>query len=587
MRILPDENIYDKIIDLAKRRGFFWPSYEIYGGQAGFYDIGPYGMVLKRKLIDLWRELFIKGNQDTVVEVETPIIGPSIVYEASGHVENFTDPIVRCNSCGRIFRADHLIEEKLNIDVEGFSLSELNNIIKEKGLRCPVCNGELGEVKTFNLLFKTQIGPYEGNIGYIRPELAQGIFVAFKRIHESLRNKLPLGIAQVGKVGRNEISPRQGMIRLRDFTIMEMEYFFNPDKKDCPNIEKYYNETLNILPYSYKENKKDFITVTVKEAIERNFVINPCMAYWMVIGKLLLLKLGVPETNMYFLEKGPKERAHYSSQTFDHMVKTSRWGWIEVAGYAYRGDYDLSRHKKYSNADIEVFEAYKEPVVMKVRKVLLDKAYAGRNFKSKAPEIMKSVEELDPDYVIREINEKGKININGIDIPKEALIIIEKDEKVSGRKFIPHVIEPSFGTDRLLYVLLEYAYREVDGRIVLSFPRYLSPADAVVLPLIEDDEKLINKAKEVYSYLMSEGFNVLYDDNGSIGKRYARSDEIGVPVAFTIDYQTLEDDTITMRDRDTWKQIRISISDAANALKKFIYNSADLGELGKEVETKG
>lgn len=587
MRILPDENIYDKIIDIAKRRGFFWPSYEIYGGQAGFYDIGPYGTVLKRKIIELWRELFIKGNQDTVVEVETPIIGPSIVYEASGHVENFTDPIVRCNSCGRIFRADHLIEEKLNMDAEGIGINELNNIIKEKGLRCPVCNGELGEVKTFNLLFKTQIGPYEGNVGYIRPELAQGIFVAFKRIHESLRNKLPIGIAQVGKVGRNEISPRQGMIRLRDFTIMEMEYFFNPNKNECPNVEKYYNETLNILPYTYKENKKGFITVTVKEAIERNFVINPCMAYWMVIGKLLLLKIGVPETNMYFLEKGPKERAHYSSQTFDHMVKTSRWGWIEVAGYAYRGDYDLSRHKKYSNADIEVFEAYEEPVVMKVKKVLLDKAYAGKNFKSKAFEFMKKVEELDPDYVIREINEKGKINIDGIDVPKEALIIIEKEEKVAGRKFIPHVIEPSFGTDRLLYVLLEYAYREVDGRIVLSFPRYLSPVDAVVLPLIEDDEKLINKSKQLYSYLASEGFNVLYDDNGSIGKRYARADEIGIPVAFTIDYQTLEDNTVTMRDRDTWKQVRVSISETANVLKKFIYNSADLRELGKEVETKG
>ncbi|AFZ70837.1 glycyl-tRNA synthetase, dimeric type [Caldisphaera lagunensis DSM 15908] len=584
---MPDENIYDKIIDIAKRRGFFWPSYEIYGGQAGFYDIGPYGTVLKRKIIELWRELFIKGNQDTVVEVETPIIGPSIVYEASGHVENFTDPIVRCNSCGRIFRADHLIEEKLNMDAEGIGINELNNIIKEKGLRCPVCNGELGEVKTFNLLFKTQIGPYEGNVGYIRPELAQGIFVAFKRIHESLRNKLPIGIAQVGKVGRNEISPRQGMIRLRDFTIMEMEYFFNPNKNECPNVEKYYNETLNILPYTYKENKKGFITVTVKEAIERNFVINPCMAYWMVIGKLLLLKIGVPETNMYFLEKGPKERAHYSSQTFDHMVKTSRWGWIEVAGYAYRGDYDLSRHKKYSNADIEVFEAYEEPVVMKVKKVLLDKAYAGKNFKSKAFEFMKKVEELDPDYVIREINEKGKINIDGIDVPKEALIIIEKEEKVAGRKFIPHVIEPSFGTDRLLYVLLEYAYREVDGRIVLSFPRYLSPVDAVVLPLIEDDEKLINKSKQLYSYLASEGFNVLYDDNGSIGKRYARADEIGIPVAFTIDYQTLEDNTVTMRDRDTWKQVRVSISETANVLKKFIYNSADLRELGKEVETKG
>lgn len=377
------------------------------------------------------------------------------------------------------------------------------------------------------------------------------------------------------------------MIRLRDFTIMEMEYFFDPEKKECPNLERYYNETLNILPYSYKEKNLGFTTVTVKEAIDRGFVINPCMAYWMVIGKLLLLKIGVPETEMYFEEKGPKERAHYSSQTFDHMVKTSRWGWIEVAGYAYRGNYDLSRHKEFSNADLEVFEPFKEPKIVKVKRVLLDKVYAGKTFKSKAFEMMSKVEKLDADFVSKELEEKGKITIDNIDIPKEAIIIVEKEEKVSGRKYIPHVIEPSFGTDRLLYVALEYAYREIDGRVVLSFPRYLSPADAVVLPLIEGDDKLVKKSKEFYSYLISEGFDVLYDDNGSIGKRYARADEIGIPAAFTVDYQTLEDDTITMRDRDTWRQVRLSIKDAANSLRKFIYNSADLRELGKEVEIKG
>ena len=577
---MTDGNLYDKIIELAKRRGFFWPSYEIYGGLSGFYDIGPFGLNLKRKIIEAWRQMFIKNHQGFVVEVETPLVGPSIVYEASGHVENFTDPIIRCKECGRIYRADHLVEEKLGINAEGLSILELESIIKSKGLRCPVCNGELEGVRNFNLLFKTQIGPYEGNDGFIRPELAQGIFVAFKRIFESLRGKLPLGIAQVGKVGRNEISPRQGMIRLRDFTIMEMEFFFDPEKCNCKFVDKYYDKKVNILPYELKSKGMGFITTTLRDAIKKGYIMNKCMAYWMFIGKQFLQTIGVPEDNMYFEEKGEKERAHYSKQTFDHMVKTSRWGWVEVAGYSYRSDYDLSKHETYSRTSLKVFEPFERPQVVKRKRVIINKAYIGKAFRSKAKYILERIENLDIEYIISELKNKNALIVDGIKIPKEAIKIVEKEEKVSGRKFIPHVVEPSFGVDRLLYIALEYAYKEKNGRVVLSFPRAFSPLDAVVLPLIEDDEKLAEKAKYLYSYLISEGFNVMYDDTGSIGKRYARADEIGIPAAFTIDYQTLEDDTVTIRDRDTWGQVRVKISDAPKMLKKFIYNSTDIKQLG-------
>jgi len=577
---LTDSNLYDKIIELAKRRGFFWPSYEIYGGLSGFYDIGPFGLNLKRKIIEAWRQMFIKNHQGFVVEVETPLVGPSIVYEASGHVENFTDPIIRCKECGRIYRADHLVEEKLGINAEGLSILELESIIKSRGLRCPVCNGELEGVRNFNLLFKTQIGPYEGNDGFIRPELAQGIFVAFKRIFESLRGKLPLGIAQVGKVGRNEISPRQGMIRLRDFTIMEMEFFFDPEKCSCEFVDKYYDKKVNILPYEMKSKGMGFITTTLKDAIKKGYIMNKCMAYWMLIGKQFLQSIGVPEDNMYFEEKGEKERAHYSKQTFDHMVKTSRWGWVEVAGYSYRSDYDLSKHETYSRTSLKVFEPFERPQVVKRKRVIINKAYIGKAFRSKAKYILERIENLDIEYIISELKNKNALIVDGMKIPKEAIKIVEKEEKVSGRKFIPHVVEPSFGVDRLLYIALEYAYKEKNGRVVLSFPRAFSPLDAVVLPLIEDDEKLTEKAKYLYSYLISEGFNVMYDDTGSIGKRYARADEIGIPAAFTIDYQTLEDDTVTIRDRDTWEQVRVKISDAPKILKKFIYNSTDIKQLG-------
>ncbi|HID41441.1 MAG TPA: glycine--tRNA ligase, partial [Pyrodictium sp.] len=228
-RSIASEDRYEQVMELAKRRGFFWPSYEIYGGVAGFYDLGPLGARLKDKIIALWRHYFIRSHSHIVVEIETPVIAPARVFEASGHLEHFTDPIVECLSCQRKFRADHLIEERLDIKAEGLSLEEMTQIIHEHDIRCPVCGGPLDEVRSFNLLFKTTIGPYSENVGYLRPETAQGMFVAFKRVHEVTRQRLPLGIAQIGRVARNEISPRQGMIRLREFTIAEIEFFFDPE----------------------------------------------------------------------------------------------------------------------------------------------------------------------------------------------------------------------------------------------------------------------------------------------------------------------------------------------------------------------
>ncbi len=584
---MAEPDIYDKVIDLARRRGFFWPSFEVYGGVAGFYDIGPNGFAVKRKIIEAWRRLFVFNHQDYVVEIETPAIGPSIVYEASGHVESFTDPIVKCTKCGRVYRADHLVEDALKISAEGLSIEELTRKIRENNIRCPVCGGELSDVKTFNLLFKTQIGPYEGSVGYVRPELAQGMFTSFKRVLESMRGRLPIGIAQVGRVGRNEISPRQGMIRLRDFTIMEMEFFFDPESKTCPGLERVLDRRLRVRPYKVRLEGGEPKEYTVKELIDEGVVAHPCMAYWMTVGLDLVKYIGVREDETFFEEKGPNEKAHYATQVFDQLVKTVRWGWVEVAGYAYRGNYDLSRHMKYSGQDLQVFEPYKEPRVVKVKKVIVDRAYAGRTYKARAAEAMKALESLSPDEVERQLATSGKVVVGEFEFPASAVRIIEAEEKVSGRKYIPHVVEPSFGTDRLLYIALERAYREKEGRVVLSLPRYLAPVDAAVFPLVEDDQRLEAKALELRDELVRNGFTVLYDDNGSIGKRYARADEMGVPAAITVDYQTLEDNTVTLRDRDTWRQVRLPIGDASSALRKFIYNLADISELGRPIEPEG
>ncbi|ABM79928.1 glycine--tRNA ligase [Hyperthermus butylicus] len=579
---------YEKLVDLAIRRGFFWPSYEIYGGVAGFYDLGPLGVRLKEKILQLWRDFFIRRHAGFVVEIETPIIAPSRVFEASGHLEHFTDPIVECRRCGRKFRADHLIEEKLGIKAEGLSIEEMTRLIREHDIRCPVCGGELGEVKKFNLLFKTTIGPYSENVGYLRPENAQGMFVAFKRVYEAMRQRLPLGIAQIGRVARNEISPRQGMIRLREFTIAEMEFFFDPEDPGHNGLldellGRVGDTKLRILRAEEKEKGADEPSeYKVSELVEERIVANPWLAYWMAVARDFIKALGVPEQNMYFEEKPPEERAHYSAQTFDQLVRVSRFGWIEVSGHSYRTDYDLSRHMKHSGQDLRVFKQYREPVIVKRKMIFVDRAWLGKTYREKAKKVLQALQELDPESAEKELAEKGFIEVAEVRIPADRVKIIEKEEKVTGKRFLPHVVEPSFGVERLLLVTLDYAHRERDGRTILSLPRYLAPIEVAVFPLTRD-EKLVAKAKEVFRIVLDAGFYPVYDDDGSIGKRYARVDEIGVPVAVTVDYQTLEDNTVTLRDRDTWKQVRVSIDKLVDALRRFL-NGADIEELGTIVD---
>lgn len=579
-------DLYDKLVELAKRRGFFWPSYEIYGGVSGFYDLGPLGVAVKNKILEKWRKFFILDHADHVVEIESPVIGPAKVYEASGHVEHFTDPIVECMKCGRKFRADHLIEERLGINAEGVSPEEMTRIIREKGLACPVCGGPLGEVRLFNLLFKTQIGPYEGDVGYIRPELAQGMFVAFKRVFESMRGRIPLGIAQIGKVGRNEISPRQGMIRLREFTIAEMEYFIDPADPEgsCPFFKRKAGVKMRLLTCEAKKSGAEPVEVTVEEAVSKGLIMHPCLAYWMAVAQEFVESLGVPSENIMFEEKCPEERAHYSSQTFDQLVKVSRWGWVEVSGHSYRGDYDLSRHMKYSGADLTVFKRYPEPRIVKRKRVLVNKAIIGRMYRSEAPKVLEAVNRANPEEIERQLKAGGAIKVEGYEIPADAVKIVEVEEKVTGEKYVPHVVEPSFGVERLLYVALEYAYREREGRVILSLPRDIAPIHAVVLPLLENDEKLVEKAVEVRDLLRKSGFHVILDKSGSIGRRYARADEAGIPAAVTIDYQTLEDRSVTLRDRDSWKQVRVPLESLPEVLRRFIYYGARLEDLGEPVK---
>ncbi|MEM1619972.1 MAG: glycine--tRNA ligase [Fervidicoccaceae archaeon] len=579
------EDLGDKIAEIGKRRGIFWQSYEIYGGLAGFYDLGPYGVLLKNNLIEEWRRHFVLRHQEMMVEIETPIIGPERLYVASGHVESFTDPIVKCEACGRIYRADHLLEEKLGVKAEGINLEELGKLVASSNLRCPACGSKLSEPRAFNLLFKTQIGPYGTSIGYLRPEAAQGMFVNFKRVYQIMRNRLPLGIAQVGRVARNEISPRQGMVRLREFTIMEFEFFFDPLR---PGHEKYIervaDKKLRILTAQARArgetSPEEF---TVREAVDEKIIMVPWMAYWMNESQGFLESLGVPLENQYFEEKMPEERAHYSSQTFDQLVKTERWGWIEVSGHAYRTDYDLRRHSEESNQYLGITVPLENPIARRRKILKVDRKRLGTLFRERAAEVERSLTALDLEVLLDHKLRGEPIKLGDLEVPTEAYDIEETEEVERVRRFLPHVVEPSFGCERLLYVTLEYALRSKGDRIILSLPRRLAPVKVAVFPLLSRGP-MVSKALELYEAIKGWGYTVLFDESGSIGRRYARADEIGVPVAVTVDYRTLEDDTVTLRDRDSWEQVRISVAHLREALSEFIFEGKSLHELTLKIK---
>jgi glycyl-tRNA synthetase len=558
---------YELLVELGKRRGFFWQSFEIYGGSGGFIDLGPLGVGLKRKIESKWRELFIK--RQGFIEALTPVIMPSKIFEASGHLEHFKDPMVECLKCKRKYRADQLISEATGVEAENLNLTEIKKVINEKNIKCLECGGELSEPEYFTTMFKTNIGPYSDAIGYARPETAQGIFINFKRLYEVSREKIPLGVAQIGLALRNEISPRQGPIRLREFTLMEVEVFFDPNNSSCNFFPEVKDETLKILPIEFRlKGVQNPIEATAIEALKKGYVKTEWLAYFMALSKKFLSQLGIPEEKQRFKEKLPYERAHYSIQTYDHEVLLDRWGWIEVAGIAYRGNYDLSRHMEYSREDLKVFKAYSKPEIKKIKIVKPLPDAIKESFRENADKIFKILSSITPELIEKTFKEKGFLEAEGFKIYPAHAQLIEKEIKETGEKFIPHVVEPSFGVERLIYAVMEYSYSKIKDRVVMKIPKDLAPLQIGVFPLVSKED-LIKKAWKIYIKLLNEGFDVYYDEEGSIGRRYARADEAGVPIAITIDGQTLKDDTVTLRDRDSWRQIRVKTINIEEKLKKY------------------
>lgn len=476
----------EAIMDICMRRGFLFPSAEIYGGVAGLWDYGPLGTRMKNSWENLWRKHFLSLSPN-FHEISTTNILSKEVFEASGHLESFNDALAECSSCHSRFKADQLIEENLKISSEGMNLEEINKAIKDNNLKCPQCGGDLS-AKFFNLMFRLELGAGESiKEAYLRPETAQGAYLAFKRSFKTLRNKLPLGLAIIGKAFRNEISPRQGFYRLREFHQAELQIFFDPDKvNEHEDFESVKDKKLRI--YSMEDRGKNIREVKCKDLDLPKFY----LYYMTKIQDFYLETLELPRDMFRFRELNEKEKAFYNKIHWDFELNIeSLGGFKEMGGIHYRTDHDLSGHQKLS---------------------------------------------------------------------KENLMI-----NVDGKKFIPHVLELSFGGDRNLWALLDLGY-EKGERTVLKLPKNVAPYYCAVFPLMKKEE-LIKKAKEVYKLLSNE-FSIMYDDTGSIGKRYRRQDEIGTPYCITIDYDTLDDDTVTLRDRDSMGQERVRIDKIMETLNK-------------------
>jgi glycyl-tRNA synthetase len=576
---------FKAVNELARRRGFFWNSYEIYGGVGGFVTYGPLGARLKQNIENKLRELFV--TKTGILEMESSVITPGKVFEASGHVDHFKEPMVECVKCNKRFRADHLLEEyaKINAaEAEKMTLDEIAKAIEKSGVTCPDCGGGFNPPQTFLTMFVTTIGPYAGATGYGRPEAAQGIFVEFNRLYAMAREKLPFGVIQIGHALRNEISPRQGLIRLREFTICDLEFFFDPEEPCCHLLKEVENEALPILLGETRlKGSEETISITVREALNRGIVRSEWQAFFMAMAKKLLVEIGVPAEKQRFIEKLAWEKAHYSSQSFDQEVYVERWGWTEVSGHAYRTDYDLSCHMKASGADLRVYKEYEKPLETEQLTVKPVMAKLGPAFKKEAAKVAELLGKADPEAVKTSMEKNGHFMVETYEVLPEHVEISSQKLTERGKRFIPHVVEPSFGSDRLFYVALEYAYRVKEDRVVMSFPRGIAPIQVGVYPLMSKDG-LAEKAVEVQKMLTQEGFLVEFDETGSIGRRYARADEAGIPLGITVDYDTLRDGTVTVRDRDSWRQVRSPIKDLPELLRKYFKHKINFKELGILVE---
>jgi glycyl-tRNA synthetase len=578
-------------------RGFYFPSNEIHHGPAGFYDLGPVGCAIEQNLLAAWRRHFV--SHEDMLEIKSSILTPAAVFDASGHTQRFTDWMVTDTSNGTSHRADKLLEEacdsalstsnvmtteqrtkleRLRNDAGSMTREQLQATFAEGWPKAPGTVGFLSEVFAFNLMFQTSIGPHgaSATTGYLRPETAQGIFVQARKLMELHSGRMPMAVAQVGTAFRNEIAPRQGLLRVREFTLAEVEHFYDDNHPEHVNFADVTDVVLRLVTREAQEQgRMEPVLTRVADAKQQGVVTHETLLYYMARTQLFLLSCGIHADKIRFRQHRATEMAHYASDCWDAEALTS-YGWIELVGHANRAAFDLEAHSKATGVDLSAQEQLAEPRQEQVAKFRLDYKLLGKQSKFITDYLAtcpyEALVKIDAD-----LTKNGYIWIGDhhgmepVQLTRAQAPTLQKSVKVSRtRHYTPHVIEPAFGIGRIFYCLLEHAYSvrsstssavDVNKRTVMALPAHLAPTKVYVLPL-SDRQELSLSTRQAAAALRQADISCKVDASaGAIGKRYAKADEIGVPLCVTIDFDTVASQSIVFRERDSMQQIRVPIAD--------------------------
>ncbi len=545
-----------RLSEMLKRRGFLLPAFEIHGGAKGLYDFGPVGGRMRSRINQRWLDHWLRlGN---VVELSCPTVTPYAVLEASGHVGEFSDFMTQCLNCEEASRADTLLEGH-HPNPDALKRDELQTLLFDVKPACPACGAqEWSEVTAQNLMFNTTIGAGpSGRPGFLRPETAQGMFTSYGALLRHFRDRLPFGAMQVGKGYRNEIAPRQGMIRLREFNMAELEYFIDPKADLNDDLTPWDGHPITLIA-----DGKEPIKMTLSEACKQGLIRHSTVAKFMGITWDFLTDVGIDPERLRFRQHEQDEMAHYAMDCWDAEIEGS-YGWIECVGIAHRGCYDLESHEKATGRSLRARREFDEPRTIEIDGWTIDGAKAGPAFKSLAGMVKTALETLP----------KATTFPLDLELPNGETVCVEEEHvkpnqktiKETGEWYIPHVIEPAFGIDRIIWHVIDHAYHETEKKgepyCIMKLQPDVAPVDYAVFPLFEKDG-MNDLAWDIHQRLCrAPGLVSMYDGTGSIGRRYARADEIGVPSCITVDHQSLEDGTVTVRNRDTGEQTRMLVSD--------------------------
>jgi len=539
-----------KLDDVLKQRNIVIQAYEIYGGVAGLYDFGPLGCSLKQNLISFWRKHFT--TYENFYEVEGPILTPKVVLQASGHTAKFSDYMVKDVKNGCCYRADHILkgfyekqidspevpqdkkneyEAELKI-VDNLTKDELYKAIQKHGIKAPETGNDLSEPVAFNLMFQTDIGPTGDMVAFLRPETAQGIFTMFRRNLEFNGGKVPFGVTQIGNVFRNEIAPRNGLLRVREFTLAEIEYFVLPNAKVHPNFPDVEHLKVQLFPRELQLNDKEQELMELGDAVKKGVINSELLAYFMGRTFKFLVEVGIPAEHIRFRQHLQTEMAHYAKDCWDAEIRMS-YGWVECVGHADRGQFDLTQHSKMSKIDQSVHVMFDEPKEIDNYTITLNKGVLGKRYRKDGQILLKYVDNADNSIkaeIAKSIEKDGKFKITlegkDFEIEKENITIKQEKKKIYGEDIIPNVIEPSFGLGRILTGILEHSFWLREGseeRSVLSIPASIAPVKLGIFPHMPKPE-LLAKTNEIET-ICKKGFVTFHSNTTgvTIGKKICKS----------------------------------------------------------------